>query len=85
VSCAHAEVGWKSECGEAVEQPVDPRSLLVDRSLWLSGACTVMKYIVCIIYISIFPFSIFYLVFHHSPFCRVRSSTSKSPYREELA
>ena len=38
MSCAHARVGWKSECGEAAEQPGDPRSFLVDRSRHFSGS-----------------------------------------------
>jgi hypothetical protein len=54
VSCAYAGVGWKSECGEAAEQPGDPRSFLVDRSRWFSGFCTMMKYIIYIIYIRAF-------------------------------
>jgi hypothetical protein len=57
VSYAHAGVGWKSECGEAVEQPGDPRGFLVDRSRCFSRVCTMMKYIIYIIYISsLFPF-----------------------------
>ena len=59
MSCAHARVGWKSECGEAAEQPGDPRGFLVDRSRYFSEICNMMKYIIYIIYISsFFPFQI---------------------------
>jgi hypothetical protein len=48
VSCAHAGVGWKSECGGAAEQSGDPHSFLVDRSRCFSGVCIMMKYVVYI-------------------------------------
>jgi hypothetical protein len=86
VSCAHAEVGWKSECGEAEEQHRDPRSFLVDRSLWSSEVCTVVKDIICVIYISrFFPFQFSTWYFISVPSVEFPARPRSHLMREKLA